>query len=215
MSVKHAAIIKPHSQIAFVRHGESEWNALGKWTGWVDIPLSQKGRLEAKKAAQTVAHIPFHMAFTSDLSRAHETLAIIKKELHLTSIPTFAEYALKERHYGEYTGKNKWEIQKEIGEEAFKKIRRGWSTSIAQGESLNQVYERVTMHYTLYILPHIISGKNVLFVSHGNTIRAMVKHIENISDEAIEEVELATGEVLIYALDKTGKYVGKEKRAVR
>lgn len=204
--------ISPHSHIAFVRHGESEWNALGKWTGWTDVGLTEKGREEAKKAARALKDIPFHIAFTSDLMRAHHTLEIIKNELNLTDIPTFKEHALKERHYGEYTGKNKWDMQKLLGEEQFRKIRRGWDSPIPQGESLKQVYERVKTHYLTHILPHLQMGKNVLFVAHGNTIRAMIKHIEEVSDEEIETIELETGEVHVYKFDKQGKIIEKEKR---
>lgn len=202
------------SKLALVRHGQSEWNKKGLWTGWKDIPLTLGGKEEARAAATVLQGISFHVSYTSDLRRASETLEIIKAELKLV-IPTFKHQALKERHYGEYTGKSKWEIQKLVGEEKFKKIRRGWDEPIKEGETLKEVYKRVVPFFRQSVLPQITVGRNVLLVSHGNTIRALIKHLENITDEAISEVEFATGEVLIYELDKKGKVLHTEKRLVK
>lgn len=195
-----------------VRHGESAWNALGKWTGWIDIALSDKGREEARRAAQEIVDITFHQAFTSDLSRAQETLEIIKKELGHLNLPTHIEPAFKERHYGVYTGLLKWEIKEKLGQEAFKKLRRGWDEPIPGGETLKDVHARVVPAYQKHILPHILLGNNVLFVAHGNSIRALVKHLANIPDEHIADFEMATGEILLFRLDKTGKVQKLKKR---
>lgn len=206
--------MKKHSHLVLIRHGESEWNALGKWQGWQDIPLSDKGRAEAKIAASVLTDIKFDIAFTSDLIRAKETLEIIKKELNHPDIPTISESAFKERHYGIYTGKVKWEIQQMLGEEEFKRLRRGWDVPIPEGESLKNVYERVIPKFIEHIKPAIARGLNILFVAHGNSNRALMKHLEEIPDNLISEVEIATGEVLIYKLDKKGKVIAKEKRVV-
>lgn len=202
------------SHLVLVRHGESEWNAKGLWCGWIDVPLSKKGEKEAKVAASFLRDIKFDLSFTSDLKRASYTLDIIKKELDILNLPTVVEPAFKERHYGIYAGKNKWEIQKKIGEEAFKRLRRGWDVPIPQGESLKQVFERVIPKFHARIMPHILKGANILFVAHGNSNRALMKHLEQIPDDLISEIEIATGEILIYKLNKSGKVVGKEKRAV-
>lgn len=202
------------SQLVLVRHGESVWNALGLWCGWIDVPLSKKGKEEARLAASYIKNIKFDIAFTSDLKRAYQTLDIIKKELDILSLPTIVEPAFKERHYGIYAGKSKWEIKKKIGEEAFKKLRRGWNVPIPRGETLKDVYQRVLAKFEMHIKPAIYKGLNILFVAHGNSNRALMKHLEQIPDERISEVEIATGEVLIYKMDASGKVVGREKRVV-
>lgn len=202
------------SHLVLIRHGESVWNAEGRWQGWQDIPLTDKGRQEAKTAASVLTDIRFDVAFTSDLARAKETLEIIKKELNHLNLPTIAESAFKERHYGIYTGKVKWEIQKMLGEEEFKRLRRGWDVPIPSGESLKDVYLRVLPKFNALIMPAIEKCLNILFVAHGNSNRALIKHIEKIPDHLISQVEIATGEVLIYKLDKKGKIIGKEKRVV-
>lgn len=196
-----------------VRHGESEWNAKGLWTGWTDVSLTEKGKSEAKKTATSLRDIKFDLAFTSDLKRANETLSIILEELSLQKIPVHKSFSIKERHYGEYTGKNKWEIKEKVGEEKFKRIRRGWNEPIPQGESFKDVYERVSAHYIVNILPHIKSGKNILFVAHHNSNRALIKLLDQIEDEKISEVEMATGEAWVYRLHTSGKTISKEKRA--
>lgn len=200
------------SKIAFVRHGESQWNKKGLWTGWTDIPLSKKGEKEARLAGKAIKDITFHLSFTSDLMRAWQTLEIIKKELQIEHIPSAKHQALKERHYGEFTGKNKWDIQKIIGETKFKIIRRGWDEKIAGGETLKDVYARVVPYFQKSILPHLVSGKNVMVVAHGNSIRALIKYLDNYSDNDISQVEVSTGEVVIYDLDKTGHPISKGKR---
>lgn len=214
MADKQSIKTKKSSYLVCVRHGESLWNAKGLWTGWQDISLSEKGRSEAKFAAASLKDITFHIAFTSDLKRAHETLDIIKQELNISELPTVKEPDFKERHYGEHTGKNKWQVQKEVGEEKFRRIRRGWDEPIPGGETLKDVYERVIPAYHRHILPAIKSGKNVLFVAHGNSNRALVKFLESVPDHLISEIELATGEVLIYELDRLGRVLKKEKRAI-
>lgn len=202
------------SHLVLVRHGQSEYNAKGLWCGWIDAKLTEKGRQEAKIAASLLTGIKFHIAFTSDLIRAKETLEIIKKEINHLDLLTIAEPAFKERHYGIYVGKNKWEIKQKLGDEEFKRLRRGWDVPIPEGESLKDVYTRVIPKFKERIVPSIMKGLNILFVAHGNSNRALIKHLEEIPDDLISTVEIATGEVLIYKLDKTVKVLGKEKRVV-
>ncbi|KKU87996.1 MAG: 2,3-bisphosphoglycerate-dependent phosphoglycerate mutase [Candidatus Gottesmanbacteria bacterium GW2011_GWA2_47_9] len=165
--------------LALVRHGQSEWNAKGLWTGLVDVSLTEKGRQEARQAATLINELTFHIAFTSNLSRAHQTLEEMLTVLGL-QLPITRHQALNERHYGIHTGKNKWEVKKQVGDEEFHQ--------------------------------HIIAGKNVLLVAHGNTIRALVKHLEGVADDKIAQVEIATGEVLLYHLNRQGKILKKESR---
>lgn len=191
-----------------IRHGESVWNAEGLWTGWHDVSLSQKGEIEAKNAANILKNMHFDVAFTSDLKRAYDTLQIILDELGI-NIPVFKNQALRERNYGIYTGKNKWEIKKSVGEYRFNLIRRGWDEPIPQGEKLKDVYDRVVPYFKESILPVIKKGQNILFVTHGNTNRALIKYLESVSDSQIASIEMKTGEIIIYQLDKEGKVISK------
>lgn len=204
---------KKVSYLALVRHGESTWNALGQWTGWTDINLSDTGRQEARQAALVLKDIRFNVAHTSDLGRAQETLTIILKELNLT-IPIKKHPAIKERNYGSLTGKNKWKIKEEYGEEQFMRWRRSWDHPVPEGESLKDVHARVVPYYKKYILPDLLAGKHVLVAAHGNSLRALVKHLEHIADQDIPHLEIATGEVYLYHIEAgVGKIIKKEIRA--
>lgn len=196
------------AKLILIRHGQSEWNKLGKWTGYVDVGLTQQGIAEAKKAAESIRGFDIHTVFTSALKRAQQTYDAIKEALGLPHEPV-AHSALNERHYGIYTGKNKWEMQKEVGEDEFQRIRRGWDYPLSEGETLKDVYNRVVPYYREHISPQVLSGKNVLLVAHGNSLRALVKHLENISDEEIPKLEIATGEVYCYEFGEDGVVCGK------
>lgn len=203
-----------NSRLILVRHGESLWNAKGLWTGWRDIGLSEKGRKEARDAAYAIRDIVLHLAITSDLKRAYHTLDIIKQERNYHNLKTVKDKNVRERNYGRYTGLSKWKIKEDIGTERFAEVRRGWDVPIPEGESLKDVYKRVLINYNMHILPAVKKARNVLFVTHGNTNRALMKHLENISDEEISGVEMLTGEVIVYQMDRTGKMLAKEKRTV-
>lgn len=195
--------------LILVRHGESEWNEKGLWTGLTDIGLTEKGREQARIAGEKIKGCTIDFAFTSELIRAKQSLDEIKSILGI-DIPTFEDKALNERDYGIYTGKNKWEIQKEVGEEQFLKIRRGWDVGIENGESLKNVYDRVIPYYSAEILPKLKEGKNVLVTAHGNSLRALTKYLENIDDENISKLEIEVGEVDLFEIDNNGKTVSKK-----
>lgn len=198
--------------LILVRHGESEWNAKGLWTGWTDVSLSEKGIQEAQQAGEEIKDIHLDVAFTSKLKRAQQTLDEIKKILHCEYIPTYQTQALNERDYGDLTGKNKWKIKEEFGDEQFNKWRRSYDEQPPHGESLHNVYDRVVPYYKDKILPELEANKNVIIAAHGNSLRALVKYLENISDEDIAHLEIATGEVYIYQIDNTGKITSKTIR---
>lgn len=198
--------------LALVRHGQSEWNAKNWWTGLTDIGLTEIGAKEAESAGEHLKDIQFDVAFTSVLTRAKETWKIIQSQLPQKDIPTYSDQALNERDYGDLTGKDKWQIKKDFGDEQFLKWRRGWDTPPPHGESLKDVYERLTPYYESTILPYIKEGKNVIVVAHGNSLRALVKHLENVPDDIIPSLEIATGEIYLYQLDKDGKVMDKEIR---
>lgn len=197
--------------LVLIRHGESLWNARDLWTGWTDIGLSEKGKNEAQKAAEKLKDITFDAAYTSTLSRAKDTLTIILTALK--QAPGITQNgALNERNYGIYTGKNKFEIKKQIGDVEFLKLRRGWDYPIPDGESLKQIYERVVPFYEKEIAPLVKIGKHILISAHGNSLRALIKYLEHISDEDIPKVELATGEIILYRINATGDVISREKR---
>ncbi len=201
------------AKLVLVRHGKSAWNKLGLWTGWTDVDLTDDGIQEAHTAGEELKDIHFDIAYTSLLKRAKETLEIIKADINQKDLQTLENVALNERDYGEYTGKNKWDIQKEVGAERFLRIRRNFDEPIPQGETLKDVYNRTIPYYQTEILPHLEKGENVLIAAHGNSLRALVKYLEHISDEGIAAVEIATGEAYVYDIDETGKVIGKSIRA--
>ena len=199
--------------LILVRHGKSVWNATGQWTGWTDVGLNEEGIAEAKRAGDAIRDIEIHKAHASDLKRAQETLDHIKTTLG-KSVKTDTDPALRERNFGIYTGKNKWQVKEQVGEAEFQKIRRGWDHLIPEGESLKDVYARVVPYFEKNILPDLKKGKNTLVVAHGNSLRALMKKLDNISDAAICDLEVGLGEVHCYTFDEKGKIVGKEIRAV-
>ena len=193
------------ADLILVRHGESEWNKKDLWTGLADVSLSENGKKEARRVAFELSNLKIDIAYTSVLKRAKETLDIIKKVLNLHDLPETESKALNERDYGEFTGKNKWEIENVYGEETFKKIRRGWNYPIKAGETLKDVYNRVVPCYKQEILPKLKNGKNVLIVAHGNSLRALIKYLGSISDDDISNIELKTGEIYTYHVGRDGK----------
>jgi 2,3-bisphosphoglycerate-dependent phosphoglycerate mutase len=199
--------------LVLVRHGKSEWNEKGLWTGWRDIPLAPKGIEEAKTTGEQLKDIHFDVAYTSALIRAQQTLNEILKVAGQTP-PIEKSEALNERDYGDYTEKNKWDIQKEVGEEEFQRIRRSWDYPPPNGESLKMVYERAVPYFEAEILPKLKSGNNIIIAAHGNSLRALVKYLENISETDIASLEIGTGEAYVYTLDENGKVTNKEIRGV-
>jgi 2,3-bisphosphoglycerate-dependent phosphoglycerate mutase len=126
-----------------------------------------------------------------------------------TDLPVYAAAPLDERDYGDYTGKNKWEVQKLLGDEAFLRLRRGWDEPVPHGETLRDVYERVVPFYLSDIVPRLVRGETVLIVAHGNSLRALTKYIERLSDEAISLVEFAFGEYITYTVTEDGHILTK------
>jgi len=198
--------------LALIRHGESEWNAQGLWTGRVDVSLTERGRREARSAARTLRGIVFASCHCSSLRRAKESLEEAQKVLRCAHLPMISHSALDERDYGVLTGKNKWKIREEHGEEQFLKWRRGWNEPIPGGETLKDVYARAVPYFKNTILPELKQEKNVLVCAHGNSLRALVKHFERLTAAGIREVEIPTGGVYLYTVDRRGKITSKEIR---
>ena len=215
------------SRLILTRHGQSVWNAENRFTGWVDIGLSDKGEVEAKKSGELLKEfkIKIDISYTSYLKRAIKTLTIILNSLSLP-LKFNTAWELNERHYGSLTGLNKEETKKKIGEEQFKKYRRSWDVapplmakdskylenfsplndSIPQNkipltESLKTTYERVVPFYNFEIKKNLENGKNILISAHGNSLRALCKYLFKISDTKINELEIPTGNPLIIEFD--------------
>ena len=204
-----------YGKLVIVRHGESEWNARGVWTGTTDVHLTAKGFHQAALLGEAIADIPIDQAYCSQQIRSLETLEGMLDAAKQYDVPYERSAALNERDYGDYTGKNKWEVQKEIGEAAFENLRRGWDVPVPNGETLKKVYERSVPFYQKTIVPELLEGKNVLVVAHGNSIRSLVKYIESLSDSDIAKTEMIFGVVLVYTVDAKGKQRTKTERHIQ
>ncbi|MDO4773613.1 MAG: 2,3-diphosphoglycerate-dependent phosphoglycerate mutase [Candidatus Saccharibacteria bacterium] len=197
------------------RHGESEWNVLGKWTGWTDVGLTDKGVADTVRLGALLKDIQFDAAYTSALKRTHQTLDALLEGAGIAALPVVRAAELNERDYGDLTGKNKWEVKEEIGEEAFNSIRRGWDYPVPGGETLKDVYHRVLPYFEREVLPRLQAGENILLVAHGNSIRALMKHLDQIDEAEMAHVEMSFGQVLVYRFDNEHALpVDKEVRSV-
>lgn len=201
--------------LIIARHHESEWNKLGQWTGIRDRHLTPYGFEKSTEMGLLIKDIHIDAAFASMQVRSIETLSSMLEALDLVRVPTIHASALNERDYGDYTGKNKWDMQELIGKEAWDHIRRDWDAPVPNGETLQMVYARVVPFFLENILPLLAEEKNVLMVSHGNAIRALMKYIEDIPDEKVSELEMLFGGILLYELDKEGKVLTKQVRQVQ
>jgi len=200
------------SYLVLVRHGLSEYNQKGLWAGWDNPPLTPEGHEQAQKTGEELKGIRFDYSYTSLLKRAQDTLTDIIQVLGQDELPIQKDIALNERNYGDFTAKNKWEVKEQLGEEEFQKLRRSWDYPIPNGESLKQVYSRVIPYYNAEIEPKLKEGKNILVSASGNSLRALVKHLENIPDGEISSLEIGTGEAYVYEIDENGKVLNKEIR---
>lgn len=210
-------------KLVLVRHGQSEWNLSNQFTGWTDVDLSENGINEAIEAGKVLKEkgYTFNVAYTSVLKRANHTLDLILKELGL-DIPINYSWHLNERHYGALQGLNKKETAEKYGDEQVHIWRRSYDVQppalsddderyqemlgkydeyIPHTECLKDTVERVIPYWNSEILPSIKEGKNVIIVAHGNSLRGLIKHLDNISDEDIVNLEIPTGNPLVYELD--------------
>lgn len=199
-------------KLIIARHHESEWNKLGKWTGTRDRHLTSYGFEKSEDMGLLIKDIKIDRAFASMQVRSIETLSCMLNVTEQYRVPTAHAAALNERDYGDYTGKNKWDMEKILGQAEYARLRRSWDYPVPGGESLKQVYERAVPFYLKTILPPVKAGENVLVVAHGNSLRSIVKYIENKSNAEIALVEVPFGAILIYDLDEEGRMTHKETR---
>ncbi len=223
-------------KLVLLRHGESEWNKENRFTGWTDVGLSERGIEEAHFGAKLLKDngYTFDVAYTSVLKRAIKTLWIVLEDLDLMWIPEYKSWRLNERHYGALQGLNKAETAKQYGEEQVLLWRRSYSVpppkldkndprnprfdpiykdlsdaEIPLSESLKDTLERVLPYYRSVIEPTIKEGKRVIISAHGNSLRALVKYLDNISDDEIPNLNIPTGIPLVYELDDNLKPVNR------
>ncbi|QIL50278.1 2,3-diphosphoglycerate-dependent phosphoglycerate mutase [Weissella coleopterorum] len=232
------------AKLVLIRHGQSEWNALNLFNGWVDTKLSDKGIAQAKAAGEMLAKegIEFDQAYTSVLTRAITTLHYALEEAGQMFIPETKSWRLNERHYGALQGLNKADAAAKYGDEQVHQWRRSYDVlppllteqtktvevlgktypafdrryadvpegQLPFGENLKVTLERVLPFWETNISKDLAAGKNVVIAAHGNSLRALVKHIENISDDDILGVEIANGQPLVYDFDQDLKVLSKD-----
>ena len=234
-------------KLVLVRHGQSAWNLENRFTGWTDVDVTDLGRAEAREAARLLreGHYDFDIAYTSVLKRAIKTLGLIQEEMDLDWLPVIRAWQLNERHYGALQGLNKAETAEKYGDAQVKIWRRSYDIpppaldlnderhprfdrryaslapeQLPATESLKIVLERVLPYWHAQLVPEIKSGKRLLVVAHGNSIRALVKYLDNISETDITELNIPTGLPLVYELDANMKpiknyYLGDPAEAAR
>lgn len=190
--------------LAIVRHGQSLWNLENRFTGWVDVPLTEKGRDEARLAGERLRGVHFDVAYTSSLVRAQHTLDIIVEHAGLEGLPIIRDEALNERHYGDLQGLNKADTAAKYGEEQVHLWRRSFATPPPNGEALKDTAARTLPFFDRAIMGDIRQGKDVLVVAHGNSNRSIVMQLDALDEEGVLALELATGIPLVYELDEDG-----------
>lgn len=217
-------------KLVLLRHGQSTWNQQDLFTGWTDVELSEQGIGEAKTAGRLLSEggFKFDLAYTSVLKRAIDTLAIVLKEMHEENLPVKRSWKLNERHYGALQGLNKAETAAKYGDEQVHVWRRSYDvpppaltkedprypgndpiyselteSELPLTECLKDTVERFLPYWDVEIKPQIEGGKNVLIVAHGNTLRALVKYLDNVSDAEIPDLNIPTGVPLVYELDES------------
>ena len=227
------------AQLILIRHGQSLWNALNKFTGWVDVPLSERGRAEATIASCRLSDYRVNVCFTSKLIRAIETamiclterddicggkIPIIKHEKSDQiwhgwnsydgnpdeELPIFTNEALNERFYGDLQGLNKSDTAEKYGSEQVYAWRRSYSVRPPGGESLEDTQKRVNAYFSSRILPHLLQGDNVLITAHGNSLRSIMMMLDRLSPSEVTALELATGIPIAYELDMNGEVTDKK-----
>jgi 2,3-bisphosphoglycerate-dependent phosphoglycerate mutase len=188
--------------LVLVRHGQSQWNLENRFTGWVDVPLSEQGEQEAARAGGLLAHYHFDIAFTSALQRAQNTLRIMLEEMGCGDLPIIANEALNERMYGMLQGLNKAETAERYGDDQVLIWRRSYDVAPPEGESLKDTASRVIPYVKQEIFPLLRTGKNVLVAAHGNSLRALVMELEGMSPAEILQFEIPTAVPRVYTLSE-------------
>ena len=220
------------AKLVLIRHGESVWNKKNVFTGWVDVPLSSNGVVEAINAGEQLSQLEFDCVFTSVQIRAIETAMLVmaqntsektpviihdegkmkdwttiySESMNDNIIPVYRDWHLNERYYGELQGKNKAETAREYGDEQVHLWRRSYDVPPPAGECLKDTAERTIPFFKEKIMPQLENGSNVLIAAHGNSLRSIVMYIENLTKEQVLSLEIATGKPLMYEM-QNGKLI--------
>lgn len=219
-------------KLVLLRHGESEANFQNYWTGWLDVALTEKGMQQATEAGRKMNEqgLVFDIVYTSVLKRAIKTSQLALEEMNQLYLPVQKTWRLNERHYGALVGKNKTEMKKEYDEEQVKKWRRGYREVpplvsenhfdrrydsldprlLSHGESLEMTVERVVPLWQDELAPHLLGGKNVLVVGHGNSLRALTKYLEDVPENQLDTIDIPNAQPIQYTLNKELEILGKE-----
>jgi len=197
------------SLLILVRHGQSLWNLENRFTGWVDVPLTDRGRAEATEAGERLRGTRIDVAYTSVLTRALDTLDLIQTAADI-DVPVIRDQALNERHYGDLQGLNKADTAARYGDHQVKIWRRSYDVPPPNGESLKDTAARTLPFFERCILGDIRQGKNTLVVAHGNSNRSIVMALEKLTEAEVLELNLGTGVPLVYELTDDGQVVDKK-----
>lgn len=217
------------ANLILMRHGQSAWNKKNLFTGWVDIPITEKGMQESIAAGKKFSHIPIDIIFTSTLIRSHISLTlsmlyhstkktpvfqhtdggkteewskIYSEETKKETIPVFTAWELNERYYGHLQGLNKKETAEKYGADQVHQWRRSFDIAPPSGESLEMTAERTLPYFKEKIVPHLEDGKNVFICAHGNSLRSIIMHLDKLTKEEVINLELATGDPIVYAFER-------------
>jgi 2,3-bisphosphoglycerate-dependent phosphoglycerate mutase len=197
------------ADLILLRHGESQWNLENRFTGWVDVPLSERGEAEARAAGEKLRGRRIDVLYTSVLRRAIDTADLALETAGLGALPTERDAALNERMYGDLQGLNKAGAAEKFGAEQVKLWRRSYDIRPPGGESLADTAARVLPYWETHILPDLKAGKNVLVAAHGNSLRALVMHLDGLDHEQVLKLEIPTGKPLLYEIGPDGTVAAK------
>lgn len=199
------------AHLVLLRHGQSQWNLENRFTGWMDVPLTDLGETEARRAGEKIkaAGLHFDRTFTSVLQRAIRTLELVLDVLGQTGLPNEPDQALNERHYGDLQGLDKAETAKKFGDAQVRLWRRSYDVAPPGGESLENTAARTLPYLQSNILPAVHAGQHVLVAAHGNSLRSVIMHLDGLTREEVLGLELGTGVPVVYNLDAAGTVVSK------
>ena len=205
--------------LVLIRHGQSQWNLENRFTGWVDVPLTEAGRDEARRGAALIRELRFDRAFTSALRRAQETLDIVLEVIGQRDLPVEQDRALNERHYGALQGLDKAETTRKYGDEQVRIWRRSYDVAPPKdkttwnpdgvSESLKDTAARTLPYFNAKILPLVKAGQTILVVAHGNSLRSIVMSLDQLTKEQVLELNIATGPPILYEINPRGAVLKK------
>jgi 2,3-bisphosphoglycerate-dependent phosphoglycerate mutase len=197
------------ADLVLLRHGESQWNLENRFTGWVDVPLSPRGEAEARAAGEKLRGHRIDKVYTSALRRAIDTARLALEQAGMPNLPVERDAALNERMYGDLQGLDKAEAARRFGAEQVRLWRRSYDVRPPGGESLADTAARVLPYWEAHLLPELRAGRNLLVVAHGNSLRALVMHLDRLTPAEVLDLEIPTGAPLVYEIGPDGAVRGK------